>query len=440
MFLIFFLCLNFFAFSNEINVNFKNLPLEELVKITSKISGKNILVSEKISATLDFDSNAKISKNDLVLILETALLAEGFEIAKFDTFWSVQKIKKTKKIAANEKIQIQILEIKNTNPTEILSFLENYFLKLDYEDGDKIPTFSNYSDSNLIIFSGQAKHLQIAKELLAKLDIAKQQVYVQAKIIELSETNTKNFGVKYGIEGISSNSSNALMFAGKFGVGVDVATNLKIPDITNGVILGASINLLQQNNALSVVSEPSLLCVNNKESEIYVGEARSVKTGKTTGASSSETYERQDIGLRLKVKPRISTDDKVALEINATLEDIKNEKGSNEQPDTTKKEVKTFVIVGDGESVILGGLIKNKSEDIKTKVPFFGDIPLLGHLFRDTSSLNDKINLVIVLTPYIIKNTENISTIRTKIIQLNALEEKFATEVATKLSPKESQK
>ena len=431
-------CINIFASSNEveINVNFKNLPLDELVKITSKILNKNILISEKISSKLDFESNAKISKNDLILILETALLGEGFEIVKFDTFWSVQKIKKAKKILKNQQIKTQIFEIKNTNPLEILTFLNDYFLKLDYEDDDKIPVFSNYSDSNLIIFSGLDKHYEIAKGLIAKLDIAKQQVYVQAKIIELSEHKTKDFGVKYNIQGISSNSSNALMFAGSFGTAVSVASNIAIPEITNGIILGASISLLQQNNALSVVSEPSLLCVNNKESEIYVGEARSVKTGKTTGSSSSETFERKDIGLKLKVKPRISSDNKVSLEINATLEDIKNEKGANDQPDTTKKEVKTFVIVNDGESVILGGLIKSKSEDIQQKVPFFGDIPWLGSLFRHSSNLNDKVNLVIVLTPYIIKNTENISLIRSKIAELSALEEKFASQVAKQLNSK----
>jgi general secretion pathway protein D len=431
-------CINIFASSNEaeINVNFKKLPLDELVKITSKILNKNILISEKISSSLDFESNAKISKNDLILILETALLGEGFEIVKFDTFWSVQKIKKSKKILKNQQIKTQIFEIKNTNPLEILTFLNDYFLKLDYEDDDKIPIFSNYSDSNLLIFSGLDKHYEIAKGLISKLDIAKQQVYVQAKIIELSEHKTKDFGVKYNIQGINSNSSNALMFAGSFGTTVNVASNIAIPEITNGIILGASISLLQQNNALSVVSEPSLLCVNNKESEIYVGEARSVKTGKTTGSSSSETFERKDIGLKLKVKPRISSDNKVSLEINATLEDIKNEKGANDQPDTTKKEVKTFVIVNDGESVILGGLIKSKSEDIQQKVPFFGDIPLLGNLFKHSSNLNDKVNLVIVLTPYIIQNTENISLIRAKIAELSALEEKFATHVAKQLTSK----
>lgn len=431
-------CINIFASSNEaeINVNFKKLPLDELVKITSKILNKNILISEKISSNLDFESNAKISKNDLILILETALLGEGFEIVKFDTFWSVQKIKKSKKILKNQQIKTQIFEIKNTNPLEILTFLNDYFLKLDYEDDDKMPIFSNYSDSNLLIFSGLDKHYEIAKGLISKLDIAKQQVYVQAKIIELSEHKTKDFGVKYNIQGINSNSSNALMFAGSFGTTVNVASNIAIPEITNGIILGASISLLQQNNALSVVSEPSLLCVNNKESEIYVGEARSVKTGKTTGSSSSETFERKDIGLKLKVKPRISSDNKVSLEINATLEDIKNEKGANDQPDTTKKEVKTFVIVNDGESVILGGLIKSKSEDIQQKVPFFGDIPLLGNLFKHSSNLNDKVNLVIVLTPYIIQNTENISLIRAKIAELSALEEKFATHVAKQLTSK----
>jgi general secretion pathway protein D len=182
------------------------------------------------------------------------------------------------------------------------------------------------------------------------------------------------------------------------------------------------------------VSEPSILCINNKESSIYVGETRSIKTGSTTtsGGTTQDTYKREDIGLTLKVKPRISNGNKVLLELQTILEDVA-QSTTNSQPDTSKKQIVTTAIVNNGENIILGGYIKNKKEKTTDKVPFWGDIPILGSLFRSNKEINDKINLVIIVTPYIVPKSKDLTFVREQLAKLKILEEKYTQDEIVRL-------
>jgi general secretion pathway protein D len=179
-----------------------------------------------------------------------------------------------------------------------------------------------------------------------------------------------------------------------------------------------------------------ILYLNHKASSIYVGQTVSVKTSKTNGTTSTESFKREDIGLTLKVKPRISTGGKVLLEIETKIEDVTNPEGANDQPDTSKKELTTSAIVNDGESVILGGYTRNIHSNTIDKVPFFGDIPLLGALFRNKSTVDDKINLVIIITPYIVPKTKDLTYIRNKLSKLKALEDDYTEKVLQQLEMK----
>jgi general secretion pathway protein D len=210
-----------------------------------------------------------------------------------------------------------------------------------------------------------------------------------------------------------------------------------ITDLTKGLALGATINLLKNNQAIDIVSEPSLLCINNKESSIYVGETKSFQTGATSTTTSADTtnitFKREDIGLTLKVKPRISTDNKVTLEISVVLEDAKELQDGQTNPDTSKKDIKTTAIVNNGEAIILGGYIKNTTDHIEDKVPFFGDIPILGTLFKNNKEVHNRINLVIIITPYIVSSSGDLTELRTQLSELKILEDKYAKDLLIRL-------
>lgn len=332
------------------------------------------------------------------------------------------------------KREVKVFSLKNVDAVNVIKILDSIVGKKTYTDPNNKPLVSADEESNAIVVMGPADELDYISKLVKELDKEKGQVYVQARIIEVNDELINNIGVQYGIFGGTSGNNGLATFSSNLNGGdkslITNVTNiigLNIPDITSGLALGASLNLLKQNGALDVVSEPSILAVNNKESSIYVGEKISIQTSSsvTDGGTERKNYQREDVGLTLKVKPRISSESKVTLEISTLLEGIKTTQTTSGNPDTLKKEIKTTAILNNGESVIIGGLIENKNESTIQKVPFLGDIPLVGALFTNDSNTVNKKNLVVIITPYMIPKAKDITYVRNQLSELKNLEDKY---------------
>jgi general secretion pathway protein D len=136
------------------------------------------------------------------------------------------------------------------------------------------------------------------------------------------------------------------------------------------------------------------------------------------------------------VKPRVSKENKVLIQIDTILEGIKNENYTNSNPNTSKKELRTTAVVNNGESVILGGLIENKNQKSVEKIPIAGDIPLIGELFKNR--LNDVQNksLVVIITPYVVPINKDLTYIREELSKLKSLEDEFLEKVLLILNAK----
>lgn len=414
----------------EIVINFKDLEIKDFINITSKILNKNILVSTNILGKVKFVSNKKIYKEDVLDILTHVLESKGFTLVKNENFLQIVPSESLLKRT------VEVIHLKNADSQNVIKIIDGIINKKIYTNKNDAPSASAADESNAIILMGPQEELHYLKKLITQLDLDRQQVYVKSRIIEVSESKTRNVGIKYGLSGSVANSNGLTSISAA--LSKDYALQ-SIPLINNvGTVInsdvlamGVTINLLNQNGAANIVSEPSILCINNKESSIYVGETKSIITGTTsqTDGQSTSTYTREDIGLTLKVKPRISNANKVTLELSTVLEDASQD-GSG---DTSKKEVITTAIVNDGESVILGGYIKEKNEMREDKVPFFGDIPLIGSLFRNNLAARDKINLVIIVTPYIVPKSKDLTFIRNQLAQLKTLEDKYTKDVELRL-------
>ncbi|MEV9528816.1 secretin N-terminal domain-containing protein [Aliarcobacter butzleri] len=428
--LLVFYALNLYS-NDEININFKDIKVDDLIKITSKITKRNILVTQIINEKVDYIPTQKITKENLFDILETTLKEKGYFLVEENGILKVKKVE----IIKEEEQFTEVIGLKNVDGVNIIKILDDVVNK-KYINKPTKPFVSLDLESNSLVVMASKDELKQIKDLIQELDKEKAQVYVQAKIIEVNNELVNKIGISYGIinasarsDGINAISSNLNGGSNAIKEAVDtLGIRMNDLNIKSGLALGASLNLLQQNGALDIVSEPSILAIDNKESSIYVGEKISVEISSTLtdGGLQRTNYEREDIGLTLKVKPRISSDTKLTLEINTLLEGIKSTSVSaGQNPDTLKKEIKTAAILNNGESVIIGGLIENKNETIEQKVPVLGDIPLFGELFKNDSKMNKKNNLVIIVTPYMIPKSKDITYIREQLSELKKLEDKY---------------
>ena len=400
------------------------------------LQGASVLADLKAVSKSIFNENIEKEKVEILLNKDTNSIM--FVGKKSNVDFMIKYLKNIDKDGSLIEKIVEVVYLKNIEAKNIINILNGIITQKTYKDKNEKPFASTDEESNSIILMGPKEELKYFTQLIKKLDVDRQQVYVKARIIEISELKTRDVGIKYGLIAGKSTNKGLLTMAANLGgeaISIDPSSlGLSIPSLKEGFALGAAVSLLNENGAADIVSEPSLLCLNNKESSIYVGETRSIKTGTTTtsGGNISDTYKREDIGLTLKVKPRISNGNKVLLEIATVLEDVA-QTTTNDQPNTSKKNLTTTAIVNNGESVILGGYIKEKSENSVTSIPLLGDIPVLGYLFKDTSEVTDKINLVIIITPYIVPKTKDLTYIRDQLGKLKLLEDQYTKETITRL-------
>jgi len=327
---------------------------------------------------------------------------------------------------------VQIIPLKNSDAKSVLATLTEIVTKQTFTDPSMKPNVSASEEINAVIIVGNPGVLKGLKKIIETLDKEKYQVYVQARIVEINKDDAEQIGLKYNLGAVSATSAGLIAFSGNFG-GKSALSMLPsgfTPADQTGLALGASLDFLQTNGASKTISSPSILCVNNQESSIYVGKTLSFATGSNTAGTLGTTtsFKREDVGLTLKIKPRVSSNDKVTLDAEAVLENVLTV-DSNGQPVTTKQSVLTQAILRHGESIIIGGLVKNYTTDTETKIPILGDIPLLGWFFTHHDTKDQQDNLIVILTPYIIDKSEKLSELQKQLGELTRLQTQYNKEV-----------
>jgi len=357
-------------------------------------------------------------------------------------------------VEAKSTKSVKIFELKNSDAKSVLASLNAIVSKQVFSNPAMKPNISSSEEINSIIVVGEPLIVKGIKEIIDALDKEKYQVYVQAKIIEINRDISENLGVQYGFAGGDVSSSGLYAMSANFGSTSLTSTTTAAVTQALGAIgsgagsafaLGATINFLQSNGAAKSISNPSILCVNNKESSIYVGKTISISTGTISnanlGSGLTSSFKRVDVGLTLKIKPRVSSKDKVTLKVETILENVLDSGSNNAsgQPVTSKEEVKTQAILRHGESIIIGGLVKNYKRTSVSKVPLLGDIPWIGdYLFSSKSESKTQDNLVVILTPYVIDKSEELSKLQKDLGILARLQKEYNIKAIDALKMKAS--
>jgi general secretion pathway protein D len=318
---------------------------------------------------------------------------------------------------------VHLLKVIDLNFADAGELVETLSPVLSSDPDTKTVSVSAHKSANQVILSGPNASLEQAIQVIAEMDRAPRQVYVDAIIAEISEDSADKLGLQFSInDGSFSTSvvsgqagSNIGTLAGDAfltgAVGGLLAVGSgasKIPDI------GIMINALKSDTDNRILATPSLMTTENKESTILIGQNVPFITGQFTnqqgdGATPFQTIKREDLGTMLKIKPKIGKQGDIIMEIWQEISRIDQSVKVLSDVVTVKRQISTVVSAKQGETIAIGGLRVEQEEIGVSKVPFLGDIPVLGMLFKQESSQTISRNLAIFLRPTLVsaKNQRN---------------------------------
>lgn len=345
---------------------------------------------------------------------------------------------------------LRVIPLKYATADKMLPMLEAVTRSLAKGEGaasgaDQV-MISAYAGANAIVINASSETQQRLANVIHMLDVPRAQVLVEAIVVEVSEGAAKNLGVQYILAGgkrsnipftvtnYSNTAPNILALTGAMqlsdsGADGDGAADLAraaavesllgfsgfglgiAGETDNGTVFGAILNALEQDSGSNILSTPSIMAMDNETASFLSGQEIPITTGQTLTSSSTNpftTIERKDVGVQLEVTPQVNEGEEIHLVIRQEISSIAGAVSTNSSElVTNKREIKTTVRVKNGEIVVLGGLIQQDESVSVDKVPFLGDIPLLGRAFRSDSKKRSKTNLMVFLRPTIVRSAED---------------------------------
>ncbi|MFA5518711.1 MAG: secretin N-terminal domain-containing protein [Spirochaetota bacterium] len=288
-------------------------------------------------------------------------------------------------------------------------------------------------ETNSLLISASPEEFREIHAIVKQLDSVRPQVLIEATIVEVNAESSWGLGIDWslaGESGIHQFGGSSVMgsvpsYSTPSGLsGKTLAVPLNPGAMTIGYISDTSIlnfallNASGTDKNINILSTPHILTIDNHEAEINVAEEIAVPTNSriTDENTVYYTFEYKSVGLKLKITPHINRGNMIALELFTEVNSILGEtkyltSGTIIPPDLGKRDMKTKVAVPDGETIVVGGLMRNQKVETETKVPILGDIPLLGWFFKSKSSENTKTNLLIFITPRVVTESDKIKAI-----------------------------
>jgi general secretion pathway protein D len=286
--------------------------------------------------------------------------------------------------------------------------------------------------TNSLVITASPEAYAVLKEIIQKLDIRRSQVLVESLIAEVTFDKTKAFGVEWrvldepdGVQvfGSSTGSSETSVLNALTTNPLTATSGLVIGALRNSITIGgqeifnipAILRAFQSDSDVNILATPNLLTTDNEEAEIIIGEERPfLRTAQDTPSggvvSTVRTFEFRDTGITLRITPQISQGKTVRLNLFQEITNFVSESETGAVT-TTKRSAKTTVIVDDGQTIVIGGLIQENANEVTTQVPCLGNLPIFGWAFKQTSNRKRKTNLLIFITPHIITTPDDVRRI-----------------------------
>ena len=417
----------------KLSLNFQNVEVRRLLQVIGEFTGMNMVVSDSVGGAITLILKDVPWDQALDIILQQ----KGLDMRKNG---NVILIAPRDEIATKEKLDFESkVQISDLEPLRTESFQMNYIKGADVQKLLVDPKQTLLSKrgsallddrSNILFVKDAPSRLDDVRDMIAKVDVPVRQVMIEARIVEAGDSFAKNLGVRFGYHDQTPSGKNKVNVAGGgsltdtgFHTG-QIATNppwtesLSVnmpakpragtPGVLSMILFGSSktnflnaeISALEADGKGKVVSSPRVMTANQVEALIEQGVEIPYQQATSAGATSVSF---RKANLSLKVKPQITPDGRVTMTLDVnkdTPNESLNTGGNGVAIDT--KHVKTEVLVENGGTVVIGGIYTQKTAQNTQRVPFFGDLPYVGWLFKNREWIDDKTELLVFITPRIV--------------------------------------
>ena len=334
-----------------------------------------------------------------------------------------------------------VIYLKFAKADELAAILNSISSTFISDTEGKKTIITHHEKTNSIIVSSAEENLKSIKNIIAKLDIRRAQVLVEAIVVDLSESAAKKLGVEaiytgdddssipIGVTRFSGTGPDLLAIAGASDDEQDVTlTTTAVSSLLNtqGLVAGFGdmesgennfvgiLNAIAGDTDSNILSTPSILAMDNEPARLFIGQEIPITTGESLGTNNSNpfrTTSRQEVGIELEITPQINEGSSVILNIKQGVSGVAGVAESGFDLITNKREIETTVLVDNNQIIVLGGLIDEDKQEVVSKVPVLGSIPLIGRLFQSSSTSSVKKNLMVFLKPKILIDSEAVNDI-----------------------------
>ena len=408
-------------------VDLKNISSVEAVRILEKLkSQNNPTINNFVAISFSASNSVIVSANSIT----TNIIKETLQQLDAD---------------AISEGSVAVIYLKYANAEEVAGIVSSIATRFISSESEK-PIVTYHAPTNSVVVSSDESNIATIRNLISKLDIRRAQVLVEAIVVELSETAARSLGVEtifagaedgeipIGITRFQNGTGPDLL--GLTGSAIESGDNANFSNIaansllnSQGIIAGigrisedddsmiAIINAIDADKNSNILTTTSLLAMDNEEASTVIGQEIPITTGESLGSNNTNpfrTTSREEVGIKLSIKPQINEGNSVILEIKQEVSGVAGPLTGTTDLITNKRTIETTVLVDNNQIIVLGGLVDEDIQEDIQRVPVLGSIPILGKLFQSSSESKVKKNLMVFLRPKILVDSESVSQISTE--------------------------
>ncbi len=417
----------------KLSLNFQNIEVRAVLQLLADFTGLNLVTSDTVRGNVTL----RLKNVPWDQALDIILKARGLGMRKMG---DVLMIAPTEELAAREKLELEAQkQLNELVPLFSDSIQVNYAKASDLATLLKTKGNSLLSErgsvaiderTNKLLIKDTTENLTAIRKLVSELDVPVRQVLIESRVVLASDNFNKELGVRFGVTNVSNNNAlgtpsstinsgslnattqvingDTITAPDRYNVNLPVSNlastagtlGLAIAKLPIGTLVELELSAAQAEGQTEVVSSPRVITANQKEATIEQGVEIPYQQVSSSGATNVQF---KKAVLSLKVTPQITPDDRIIMDLQVNKDSADFSNAVQGTPPINTQAVTTQVLVDNGETIVLGGVYEQTKQNQVNRVPFFGDLPLLGYLFRNEFNKNEKSELLIFVTPKILK-------------------------------------